>query len=72
MASIDHPVVGDTMYGGRPAERLWLHATELSFTHPASGEEVTVTSPLPGELRDVLEELGESDTGTVEQLTADS
>ena len=66
MSSIDHPVVGDTMYGGRPSGRLWLHAVSLSFTHPSSGEDVTVASPLPDELRGVLDELGEPDIGTVD------
>lgn len=68
MMSIDHPVVGDTMYGGRPSGRLWLHATALSLTHPLTGEELTVTSPLPADLQGVLDELGEPDVG---RLTAD-
>ena len=72
MSSIDHPVVGDILYGGRPSERLWLHAASLSFAHPSSGEDVTVTSPLPEGLRGVLDELGEPDVGTVQQPTADS
>jgi 23S rRNA pseudouridine1911/1915/1917 synthase len=67
MASIDHPVVGDTMYGGQPSERLWLHAVALSFMHPVRGEEITVTSPLPDELRGLLDELGEPDVGAVDQ-----
>ena len=71
MSSIDHPVVGDILYGGRPSVRLWLHAASLSFAHPSSGEDVTVTSPLPEELRGVLDELGEPDVGTVQQPTAD-
>ena len=32
------PILGDTLYGGTPAERMFLHAAELSLTHPASGE----------------------------------
>jgi len=32
------PILGDTLYGGTEAERLFLHAAELSLTHPASGE----------------------------------
>ena len=39
LASIGRPVVGDRLYGGRPdplgAGRMWLHAFELEFRHPA-------------------------------------
>ena len=34
MKSIYHSVVGDKIYGGREAERLFLHASEIEFTHP--------------------------------------
>ena len=34
------PIVGDALYGRR-ADRLWLHAAELRFRHPVSGEEMT-------------------------------
>lgn len=34
------PVLGDVLYGGTPAPRLHLHAAELAFRHPASGERV--------------------------------
>jgi len=63
MLSIDHPVVGDTMYGGRPSGRLWLHAVALSLSHPVTGEEIAVSSPLPPELRETLDGLGEPDVG---------
>ncbi len=49
MASINHPVVGDRLYGARPAERIFLHALRIAFTSPASGERVSVEAPLPGE-----------------------
>ena len=58
LAAIGHPVVGDERYGGaRPAftlARPFLHAEELAFDHPASGERVRFNSPLPAELADVL------------------
>jgi len=39
------PIVGDTFYGtGRKAGELKLHATELSFTHPANGETMSFLS----------------------------
>lgn len=32
------PILGDTLYGGTPAQRVCLHAAELRFKHPATGE----------------------------------
>ena len=34
------PILGDVRYGGTPAARLCLHATEITFRHPASGQEI--------------------------------
>ena len=39
------PVLGDTLYGGTPAARVFLHAAEISFTHPATDEPVTFHAP---------------------------
>ena len=39
------PVLGDTLYGGTPAARVFLHAAEISFTHPATGRPVTFYAP---------------------------
>jgi 23S rRNA pseudouridine1911/1915/1917 synthase len=58
MAAIGHPVLGDQQYGGRMAyglTRQFLHATRLSFPHPATGEEVDVESPLPEDLGAALQ-----------------
>lgn len=41
------PIVGDTLYGGEPGERLLLHASLLEFAHPSHGTPMTVTSPAP-------------------------
>jgi 23S rRNA pseudouridine1911/1915/1917 synthase len=63
LAGIGHPVVGDRVYGGRDpvsVPRLFLHAALLRFTHPISGEEISVESPLPADLAAVLDGLGES------------
>lgn len=38
---LDCPIVGDTLYGNA-AERLMLHAASLSFSHPATGEELFI------------------------------
>jgi 23S rRNA (cytosine1962-C5)-methyltransferase len=44
-AASGFPVLGDTLYGGTPAARLFLHAAEISFTHPATGKPVTFHAP---------------------------
>ena len=60
LAAIGHPVVGDDRYGGdRPAvlavARPFLHAAHLAFDHPATGERLTFTSPLPADLERTLQ-----------------
>ena len=69
LASINHPVVGDATYNeGRDntianteikkavekLNRFFLHAQRLAFTHPATGERIDLTSPLPTELEEFL------------------
>lgn len=63
LAAIGHPILGDWLYGGdRPQlfglERQFLHACYLGFRHPESDEQVAFESPLPRELREVLDRLG--------------
>jgi 23S rRNA pseudouridine1911/1915/1917 synthase len=62
MTAIGFPMVGDTMYGGRIFEagdfrfaRQALHAYEISFTHPVTLEKMTLTAPLPPDMRRLLE-----------------
>ena len=61
LAAIGHPVVGDSRYRGArpslPVDRPFLHAFELGFDHPATGERQRYTSPLPPDLEDVREHL---------------
>jgi 23S rRNA pseudouridine1911/1915/1917 synthase len=64
MAAHRHPCVGDPLYGGDPAlsarlglTRQWLHAHELSFAHPSTGDQVTFTSGYPADLAHALEVL---------------
>ncbi|HET9015977.1 MAG TPA: RluA family pseudouridine synthase [Thermomicrobiaceae bacterium] len=61
MAFIGHPVVGDQTYGRRPfrlpVPRQFLHATYLKFTLPGSERPIEVETPLPADLRRVLDEL---------------
>lgn len=39
------PILGDTLYGGTPAGRVFLCAAEISFVHPATGAPVTFQAP---------------------------
>jgi 23S rRNA pseudouridine1911/1915/1917 synthase len=58
MSAIGHPVCGDPEYGTRGLlglERQFLHAARLAFDHPATGERIELSSPLPEDLRGALE-----------------
>lgn len=61
LQAIGHPVVGDTRYGGArqslSVPRQFLHAEHLGFSHPRSGDALAFDSPLPTDLRDVLDRL---------------
>jgi 23S rRNA pseudouridine1911/1915/1917 synthase len=72
LASIGHPVAGDTLYGApRPEsylgtspevaslERNFLHAFEIQFRHPISNKGLSFQQPLPAELIEFLREIGE-------------
>ncbi len=54
LASINHPLVGDPVYGQRRpnlgVQRPFLHAAELAFNHPGTNERVTFHSPLAPDL----------------------
>jgi 23S rRNA pseudouridine1911/1915/1917 synthase len=70
MAVLGYPMVGDTMYGGRVFEagdfrfeRQALHAFEITFVHPATLKTMTLSAPVPPDMRQLLETLG----GTVPQ-----
>lgn len=63
-AALHHPCAGDLTYGADPRlaatlglTRQWLHARELGFDHPVSGERVTVSSDYPQDLAFALEVL---------------
>lgn len=61
MAWIRHPIAGDPVYGiGKPELGLHsqcLHAKELTFLHPRTGEEMTLSCPLPEEFEHALKKL---------------
>ena len=62
MAHIGHPLLGDPVYGPkRPFPGLTgqcLHAAQLTFTHPSTGERLTVEAPLPDWFQNTLNRLG--------------
>lgn len=72
LAWLKHPVVGDELYGGgrdnmirdarvkaqvRKMGRQFLHAEQLGFDHPETGERMRFTANLPDELETLLREL---------------
>ena len=61
MASLGHPILGDTVYGHKKPElgqsTQCLHARELTFLHPRTGEEMTLSCPLPEEFENALKKL---------------
>jgi 23S rRNA pseudouridine1911/1915/1917 synthase len=61
LAAVDLPVAGDPVYG-RPGElglgRQFLHAARLAFSHPVTGAQLDLSSPLPPDLRAALEAAG--------------
>ena len=75
MAHLKHPIVGDPLYGGslklpkgasdeliaalRGFKRQALHAEVLEFVHPATGEPVRCTAPVPADMQGLLRALRE-------------
>lgn len=46
LEGLGRPIVGDELYGTK-ADRLYLHASEIWFTHPVTGEQMHLISPAP-------------------------
>ena len=70
-ASIGHALLGDQSYGRTPKPlksllarlgfaRQALHAAELGFLHPISGEFVSFSAPVPNDMQELIDELGRS------------
>ena len=51
LSNLGHPIVGDVLYGGKPAERLYLHAAGLELTLP-NRERKTFAASLPADFED--------------------
>ncbi len=71
-ASIGHPLLGDPAYGRTPKQlrpvlerlafaRQALHAAELGFQHPLTGEMVQFRSDLPQDMAELIDELSRCD-----------
>ena len=66
-SALGHPLVGDMTYGADPVlgkslamRRPWLHALELRFNHPVSGEALVLSAPYPPDLQGSLALLSEA------------
>ncbi|NJM43683.1 MAG: RluA family pseudouridine synthase [Brachymonas sp.] len=60
-AYVHHPLIADSLYGGRPAggiTRQALHAERLAFVHPITGQEMAFAAGLPPDMLAGCEELG--------------
>jgi len=64
-SALRHPLVGDLAYGSDPVlasklelKRPWLHAMELAFDQPSTGERVKLEAPYPDDLKRALALLG--------------
>jgi len=66
LAETGHPICGERVYAAprgmqvadtSDAARVMLHAAELGFVHPLSGDELRFTSPLPADMRRLLDRL---------------
>lgn len=54
LSSVNHPLLGDALYGGRELlnmKRQALHAEQLALAHPVSGGTLSWSSPLPDDMR---------------------
>lgn len=79
LSAMGHPILGDPLYGGRnrlavieplllrqglkTLRRQALHAASLGFIHPATGENLTFSSPIPADMGEALALLKKLDIG---------
>jgi 23S rRNA pseudouridine1911/1915/1917 synthase len=68
LASLGHPVAGDSVYGGRrrtvpvPLDGLALHAAALGFVNPVTQERVEYASAIPPRIAQLLSHLRDEKT----------
>ncbi len=61
---VNHPILSDFLYAGRKtsrndrkwAPRVMLHAWKISFRHPTTGKEVAIESPIPDDMKRIIEQ----------------
>ncbi|RJG01408.1 23S rRNA pseudouridine(955/2504/2580) synthase RluC [Noviherbaspirillum sedimenti] len=84
LAASGFPIAGDDKYGdfalnralqkaegGRKAlKRMFLHAHQITFTHPGSGKEVRLNAPLPPECANFLKSLEHSSSAVADDVMA--
>ncbi|MBM4333583.1 MAG: RluA family pseudouridine synthase [Deltaproteobacteria bacterium] len=79
LSAMGHPILGDPLYGGRnrlavieplllrqglkKLRRQALHAASLGFIHPATGENLTFSSPMPADMGEAIALLKKLDIG---------
>ncbi|TWO89752.1 RluA family pseudouridine synthase [Bacillus velezensis] len=59
MSYLGHPLVGDTLYGGKNEgiARQALHSERLSFVHPMTGETLVFHAPVPDDMKTLIEHI---------------
>lgn len=67
-SAIGHPVIGDRKYQRKESrepdiQRVALHAAKLTFKHPRTGEQITITSNPPDDFENLLRRLDTPDKG---------
>ncbi|MDM5297320.1 RluA family pseudouridine synthase [Bacillus pumilus] len=57
LSSIEHPLAGDTLYGGlqNRMNRCALHAKQVDMKHPFTGEHLTIEAPLPPDMEELMD-----------------
>lgn len=63
LTALGTPVIGDKLYSGKKHirrdknvyERQYLHATEIEFEHPITGETIKLSAPLPPDMENISE-----------------
>ncbi len=69
MSHINHPVVGDQLYGSRKRKadrglgRQFLHSWRLEIQHPRTTETICIEDKLPQDLIEILEEIADESMG---------
>lgn len=60
LSAYGHPLLGDVLYGGDDSiiSRQALHSYQITFLKPRTGASVKLASPLPGDMVQLLEQLG--------------